>query len=66
MVFHYRNTGVVFKVLCVQQNRKNLLKTFLEGDSRVLICTDIASRGIDSSKVKGKLETWFSLCLVIK
>lgn len=34
------------------QDRKNLLKEFKEGKSRILVCTDIASRGIDSSHVR--------------
>ena len=41
--------GHVF--FCGVQKRKNLLKEFQEGDCKVLVCTDIASRGIDTSKV---------------
>lgn len=38
-------------LLLGMQNRKNLMKEFQEGDCKVLVCTDIASRGIDTSKV---------------
>ena len=40
------------------QDRKNLLKEFTNGSAQVLVCTDIASRGIDSTKVSN-----YSLCL---
>lgn len=32
-------------------NRKDILKEFQQGDTKVLVCTDIASRGIHSSHV---------------
>ena len=42
-----------FAVFSVVQDRKNLLKEFTNGKARVLVCTDIASRGIDSTQVRG-------------
>lgn len=35
----------------ILQDRKNLLKRFLDGEAKILVCTDIASRGIDCSLV---------------
>ena len=40
-----------FLCVCVQ-DRKNLLKRFKAEETRVLVCTDIASRGIDCSHVR--------------
>ena len=40
------------------QDRRNLLKEFASGSTRVLVCTDIASRGIDAKKVGEKYTTF--------
>ena len=33
------------------QRRKDLMQPFCDGETRVLVCTDLASRGIDHDKV---------------
>lgn len=33
------------------QSRKDLMGPFSDGETRVLVCTDLASRGIDNDKV---------------
>ena len=38
------------------QNRKDILKEFQQGDTKVLVCTDIASRGIHSSHVSWNFQ----------
>ena len=42
------------------QSRKDLVQPFTEGETRVLVCTDLASRGIHFDKVThhGERE-WF-------
>ena len=42
---------VVCVCVCVQ-SRKDLIQPFNEGETRVLVCTDLASRGIHHDKVK--------------
>jgi len=48
--------------------RKGLIDAYLEGEVNVLICTDLASRGINTVRVRilffvpsEKLNTWFNL-----
>ena len=43
--------------LVALQNRKDLLKGFQQGESKVLVCTDIASRGIDTSRVSQEVAS---------
>ena len=45
------------------QSRKNLMAPFCDGETRVLVCTDLASRGIDHDKVWKSLEVL--LCIII-
>ena len=37
--------------VCWFQSRKGLMRPFSDGETRVLVCTDLASRGIDNDKV---------------
>lgn len=52
---HITEVSIVETVLnnsCVyMQSRKHLMRPFCEGETRVLVCTDLASRGIDYDKV---------------
>ena len=40
----------------VLQSRKDLIQPFCEGQTRVLVCTDLASRGIHHEKVHQKMS----------
>ena len=44
------------RVTGFMQSRKNLMAPFCDGETRVLVCTDLASRGIDHDKVWKSLE----------
>ena len=54
--------GLYTIVTGFMQSRKNLMAPFCDGETRVLVCTDLASRGIDHDKVWKSLEVL--LCII--
>ena len=46
-----------------ERQRQAIIKRFQTGDIKFLICTDLASRGLDTTNVQTRRRDWFSIYL---